>query len=237
MPHCSTPGEYCSCRRACATPACRSRCPPAHLASLIRGPLLLPAAEDKHKVTYNRFITGSRDSGFFDEESMDFQERILHKSGLSEETFFPPGVCCAAGEAGTDVAALRPGVPSALQPWAVGGGAVRRVLVLLCGRALLASTCCIGCWAATPVRHAPRQLPRGLPTIAACLRRPPQPCNPSNVAAAHLHMSAGLHLDPPEFDMNWARQEAELVMFKAVDDLLRKAGLHPRQIDVLGEQT
>lgn len=89
--------------------------------------------DDQHKVTYNRFITGSRDSGFFDEESMDFQERILHKSGLSEETFFPPG----------------------------------------------------------------------------------------------------LHLDPPEFDMNWARQEAELVMFKAVDDLLRKAGLHPRQIDVL----
>lgn len=36
--------------------------------------------------------------------------------------------------------------------------------------------------------------------------------------------------------MNWARQEAELVMFKAVDDLLRKTGLHPRQIDVLGEQ-
>lgn len=34
--------------------------------------------------------------------------------------------------------------------------------------------------------------------------------------------------------MNWARQEAELVMFKAVDDLLRKTGLHPRQIDVLG---
>lgn len=42
-------------------------------------------------VTYNRFINGSRDSGFFDSESMDFQERILHKSGLSEETFFPPG--------------------------------------------------------------------------------------------------------------------------------------------------
>lgn len=28
---------------------------------------------------------------FFDDESMDFQTRILHKSGLSEETFFPPG--------------------------------------------------------------------------------------------------------------------------------------------------
>ncbi len=53
-------------------------------------------------------------------------------------------------------------------------------------------------------------------------------------ADAHRCPAAGLHLDPPEFDMNWARQEAELVMFKAVDDLLRKTGLHPRQIDVLG---
>ncbi|KAL4452786.1 hypothetical protein ABPG75_008448 [Micractinium tetrahymenae] len=89
--------------------------------------------EDSLKVTYHRFVTGSRDSGFFDEESMDFQTRILHKSGLSEETFFPPG----------------------------------------------------------------------------------------------------LHKDPPEFDMVWARGEAELVMFNAVADLLAKAGLQPRQIDVL----
>ncbi|KAL4420938.1 hypothetical protein ABPG77_001421 [Micractinium sp. CCAP 211/92] len=89
--------------------------------------------EDSLKVTYNRFVTGSRDSGFFDDESMDFQTRILHKSGLSEETFFPPG----------------------------------------------------------------------------------------------------LHKDPPEFDMVWARQEAELVMFNAVADLLAKTGLKPRQIDVL----
>ncbi|KAI3432776.1 hypothetical protein D9Q98_004315 [Chlorella vulgaris] len=89
--------------------------------------------EDKNKVTYNRFITGSRDSGFFDAAAMDFQTRILHKSGLSDETFFPPG----------------------------------------------------------------------------------------------------LHLDPPEFDMAWARQEAELVMFNAVADLLAKTGLRPRQVDVL----
>ncbi|KAL4855401.1 3-ketoacyl-CoA synthase 1 [Chlorella vulgaris] len=89
--------------------------------------------EDKNKVTYNRFITGSRDSGFFDAAAMDFQTRILHKSGLSDETFFPPG----------------------------------------------------------------------------------------------------LHLDPPEFDMAWARQEAELVMFNAVADLLAKTGLQPRQVDVL----
>ncbi|PSC74991.1 very-long-chain 3-ketoacyl-synthase [Micractinium conductrix] len=89
--------------------------------------------EDCNKVTYSRFVTGSKDSGFFDEESMDFQVRILNKSGLSEETFFPPG----------------------------------------------------------------------------------------------------LHKDPPEFDMKWAREEAELVMFNAVKDLLAKTRLAPRDIDVL----
>ena len=36
--------------------------------------------------------------------------------------------------------------------------------------------------------------------------------------------------------MNWARTEAELVMFRAVADLLAKTGLHPRQVDVLGER-
>lgn len=50
-------------------------------------------------VSYNRFIAGSRDSGFFDEEAMDFQERILLKSGLSEETFFPPGAAAGAPRA------------------------------------------------------------------------------------------------------------------------------------------
>ncbi|PSC75078.1 3-ketoacyl-synthase 20-like [Micractinium conductrix] len=43
----------------------------------------------------------------------------------------------------------------------------------------------------------------------------------------------GLHKDPPEFDMKWAREEAELVMFNAVKDLLAKTRLAPRDIDVL----
>lgn len=47
---------------------------------------------DHLKVTYRRFVQGSRDSGFFTDEAMDFQTRILHKSALSEETFFPPGL-------------------------------------------------------------------------------------------------------------------------------------------------
>ncbi|KAK2077855.1 hypothetical protein QBZ16_003723 [Prototheca wickerhamii] len=44
------------------------------------------------KVTYTRFMQGSRDSGFFDDEALDFQRRILEKSALSEETFFPRGL-------------------------------------------------------------------------------------------------------------------------------------------------
>lgn len=87
--------------------------------------------EDCNMVSNARFIEGSKE--FFDAESLDFQVRILHKSGLSQETFFPPG----------------------------------------------------------------------------------------------------LHKDPPEFDMHWAREEAELVMFNSVADLLAKTGLQPRQIDAL----
>jgi 3-ketoacyl-CoA synthase len=88
---------------------------------------------DECKVTYNRFEQGSLDAGFFDDDAMDFQLRILHKSGLSNETFFPPG----------------------------------------------------------------------------------------------------LHMEPPRANMALAREEAELVMFNAVRDLLNRTGLHPRQVDVL----
>ncbi|KAL6769302.1 hypothetical protein ACKKBG_A30480 [Auxenochlorella protothecoides x Auxenochlorella symbiontica] len=47
---------------------------------------------DELKVTYDRFMQGSVDSGFFDVEALDFQRRILNKSALSQETFFPPGL-------------------------------------------------------------------------------------------------------------------------------------------------
>lgn len=64
---------------------------------------------------------------------------------------------------------------------------------------------------------------------------PPHPPTLCTLAHPHLDFLAGLHLDPPEFDMRWARDEAELVMFNAVADLLKKTGLKPRQVDVLGE--
>jgi 3-ketoacyl-CoA synthase len=85
------------------------------------------------KVTYDRFDIGSREANVFNEEAMDFQNRILAKSALSEDTFFP----------------------------------------------------------------------------------------------------AGLHKHPPIANMALAREEAELVMFNAVEKLLERTGLHPRQIDVL----
>lgn len=44
---------------------------------------------------------------------------------------------------------------------------------------------------------------------------------------------SGLQRDPPEPTMAWAREEAELVLFTVVENLLKKTGLNPRDIDVL----
>jgi len=85
------------------------------------------------KVGYKAFMDGSTECGGFNADALDFQEKILYKSALSEDTFFP----------------------------------------------------------------------------------------------------AGLHMDPPRASMALAREEAELVMFSAVADLLKRTRLHPRQIDVL----
>ncbi|GAB4815153.1 hypothetical protein N2152v2_002199 [Parachlorella kessleri] len=84
-------------------------------------------------VRYDRFMKGSEKTGWFDKDALDFQERILNKSALSGETFFPPA----------------------------------------------------------------------------------------------------LFLEPPVINMETARQEAELVLYPAVEELLRKTGIKPRQVDVL----
>ena len=105
-------------------------------------------------MTYQRFIAGSRDSGFFDAESMGFQERILHKSGLSEETFFPPGAAGARG-AGRQIAAAQRGVE-----W--------------CGQRMFGSCCgCILGATRRPAACPARQLP---PLHAARHRPLPQAC-------------------------------------------------------------
>ncbi len=43
----------------------------------------------------------------------------------------------------------------------------------------------------------------------------------------------GLQRDPPEPTMAWAREEAEMVLFSVVENLLKKTGMSPRDIDVL----
>lgn len=48
-------------------------------------------AEDL-RVTWKRFMEGSRDCKFFTEESLDFQERISQRNGLGNNTFFPPSL-------------------------------------------------------------------------------------------------------------------------------------------------
>lgn len=48
--------------------------------------------EDKFKVPSAKFSKNSRATGFFSEEAMAFQEKLLGRTGLGEETYFPPGV-------------------------------------------------------------------------------------------------------------------------------------------------
>ncbi|CAM6024841.1 unnamed protein product [Sphagnum balticum] len=45
------------------------------------------------KVPFNEFIKRSRNSGFFDPKSIEFQEKIMERSGLSESTYLPPALC------------------------------------------------------------------------------------------------------------------------------------------------
>eukprot|EP00884_Botryococcus_braunii_P000903 jgi/Botrbrau1/10813/Bobra.0064s0019.1 len=47
---------------------------------------------DRLKVSVERFLTGSRASGMFSEESLDFQRRISNSNGLSEETYLAPSL-------------------------------------------------------------------------------------------------------------------------------------------------
>ncbi len=48
------------------------------------------------KVTKQLFVDLSRSSGAFGEKAMEFQERIMARSGLGDETYLPPGAQEAA---------------------------------------------------------------------------------------------------------------------------------------------
>jgi 3-ketoacyl-CoA synthase len=60
---------------------------------------------DDNKVIPHEFIYRSRMAGFFTDESMDFQEKLLFRTGLGPETYFPPGICESPPR--TDMAAAR----------------------------------------------------------------------------------------------------------------------------------
>lgn len=49
-------------------------------------------APDSWIATYSRFIGGSRGCGKFSEESMVFQEKMLARSGLGQNTYLPPAM-------------------------------------------------------------------------------------------------------------------------------------------------
>ncbi|KAG2449792.1 hypothetical protein HYH02_005315 [Chlamydomonas schloesseri] len=49
-------------------------------------------APDSWMATYTRFMAGSRKCGRFTDEALDFQEKIMTRSGLGQETYLPPAV-------------------------------------------------------------------------------------------------------------------------------------------------
>ncbi|KAK9074305.1 hypothetical protein SSX86_006902 [Deinandra increscens subsp. villosa] len=47
--------------------------------------------DDHHKGTKEDLLEMSQNTGFFSQDTMSFQERIITSSGLGDETYFPPG--------------------------------------------------------------------------------------------------------------------------------------------------
>lgn len=48
--------------------------------------------QDERKLSVESFLKMSADSGAFGEESINFQNKISHRSGLGDETYFPRGI-------------------------------------------------------------------------------------------------------------------------------------------------
>lgn len=48
--------------------------------------------EEKNKCSHKRFVDRSVDSGFFTHENIEFQRKIIERSGLGQETYLPPAV-------------------------------------------------------------------------------------------------------------------------------------------------
>ena len=48
------------------------------------------------KMSQDKFRILSKASGVFTEQSLEFQEKIMERSGLGDETYLPTGTLCAA---------------------------------------------------------------------------------------------------------------------------------------------
>jgi len=47
---------------------------------------------DNLKISHEQFMEKTTKIGAFDKESIDFQEKLLYRTGLGNETYFPPGI-------------------------------------------------------------------------------------------------------------------------------------------------
>jgi len=47
---------------------------------------------EKYKITHEFFVNHTKQVGWFDEKSIDFQTKLLYKTGLGNETYFPAGI-------------------------------------------------------------------------------------------------------------------------------------------------
>lgn len=59
---------------------------------------------DELKMPHDKFMERTREVGWFTQESIDFQEKLLYRTGLGNETYFPPGIHKFPPELGMDAA-------------------------------------------------------------------------------------------------------------------------------------
>lgn len=73
------------CRWLLQSSSCADRTPPSD-SSLTQSLTMC-----RLKITHDMFVELSKKSGVFSDNAMQFQERIMEKSGLGDETYLPPG--------------------------------------------------------------------------------------------------------------------------------------------------
>jgi len=59
---------------------------------------------DELKIPHEKFLERTRGVGWFTEESIEFQEKLLYRTGLGDETYFPPGIHKIPPDLGMDSA-------------------------------------------------------------------------------------------------------------------------------------